>query len=207
MTAVVLVEGPSDAVVLRDLARRLELDGPHLTVESMGGVTNFARSLRAYADRPDVVVTGLCDGGEVRFVAAHELAHVARRHVWKGVAWFALLATPIAFVVAEATRRRGGIGDPANVPLAVLVLIVVELALLPFANAVSRRYEAEADWVALETTRDPVGGRRLFERFATANLASPSPPGWSYALLGTHPSLDDRIAMAEAWARVSARRR
>ena len=69
MTAVVLVEGPSDAVVLRDLARRLGLDGPDLSVVSMGGVTNFAQHLRTYADRPDTVVTGLCDGGEVRFVA------------------------------------------------------------------------------------------------------------------------------------------
>lgn len=144
--------------------------------------------------------------GEVRFVAAHELAHVARRHVWKGVAWFALLAIPIVFVVAGVTRRRGGIGNPAAVPLAVLVLVVVELALLPFANAVSRRYEAEADWMALEATRDPASARGLFERFATANLASPSPPTWSYVLRGTHPSLDERIAMAEAWRRFSARR-
>jgi STE24 endopeptidase len=146
--------------------------------------------------------------GEVRFMAAHELAHVARRHVWKGVAWFALLATPIVFVVAEATRRRGGLGDPAAVPLAVLVLVAVELALLPFANAVSRRYEAEADWVALQATRDPASARGLFERFATANLASPSPPAWSYVLLGTHPSLDERLAMVDAWEerRLSARR-
>jgi len=143
--------------------------------------------------------------GEVRFVAAHELAHVARRHVWKGVAWFALLATPIAFVVAEATRRRGGLGEPATVPLAVLALVAVELALLPFASAVSRRYEAEADWVALRATRDPVSARGLFERFATANLASPSPPTWTYVLLGTHPSLDERIAMTEAWERLRAR--
>jgi STE24 endopeptidase len=143
--------------------------------------------------------------GEVRFVAAHELAHVARRHVWKGVAWFALLATPIVFVVAEATRRRGGLGEPATVPLAVLVLVAVELALLPFAGAVSRRYEAEADWLALQATRDPASARGLFERFATANLASPSPPTWSYVLLGTHPSLDERIAMTEAWERLSPR--
>jgi len=69
MSAVVLVEGPSDAVVLRDLARRLGLDGPDLSVVSMGGVTNFAQHLRTYAGRPEVVVTGLCDGAEVRFLA------------------------------------------------------------------------------------------------------------------------------------------
>jgi len=69
MSAVVLVEGPSDAVVLRELACRLGLDGPDLSMVSMGGVTNFAQHLRTYAGRPEVVVTGLCDGAEVRFLA------------------------------------------------------------------------------------------------------------------------------------------
>jgi STE24 endopeptidase len=155
----------------------------------------------------DTLLDGRVPAAEIRFVAAHELAHVARRHVWKGVAWFALLATPIALVVAEATRRRGGLGEPAAVPLAVLVLVAVQLALLPFANAVSRRYEAEADWVALQVTRDPLAARGLLERFATTNLATPSPPTWSYVLLATHPSLDERIAMAEAWARRGPSRR
>ena len=39
--------------------------------------------------------------GEIRFVAAHELAHVARRHLWKGVAWFALLALPGAWLLGR----------------------------------------------------------------------------------------------------------
>jgi STE24 endopeptidase len=153
----------------------------------------------------DTLLDGRVPPPEIRFIAAHELAHVARRHVWKGVAWFALLATPIALVVALATRRRGGLGEPAAVPLALLVLAGVQLALLPFANAVSRRYEAEADWVGLQATRDPGAARGLFERFATANLAAPSPPTWAYVLLATHPSLEERIAMAEAWERVSRR--
>jgi STE24 endopeptidase len=156
----------------------------------------------------DTLLDGSVPRDEIRFVAAHELAHVARRHVWKGVAWLALLATPIAFVVATVTRRRGGLAEPAAVPLAVLALVAVQIALLPFANAVSRRYEAEADWAALQATRDPAAARGLFERFAETNLASPSPPTWSYVLLATHPSLDRRIAMAEAWAaRSSGRRR
>jgi STE24 endopeptidase len=144
----------------------------------------------------DTLLDGRVPPAEIRFIAAHELAHVARRHVWKGVAWFALLATPIALAVAEATRRRGGLGEPAAVPLAVLVLVGVQLALLPFATAVSRRYEAEADWVALQATRDAAGARGLFERFAGTNLVPPSPPAWSYVLLATHPSLEERIAMA-----------
>jgi STE24 endopeptidase len=197
---------------IRELGTRLGVRPREVEVEDVSDrTTRINAEVAGYGPTRRVILWSTLLGrevprAEVRFVAAHELAHVARRHVWKGVAWFALLATPIVLIVAEATRRRGGIGNPAAVPLAVLVLVVVELTLLPFANAVSRRYEAEADWVALQTTRDPAGARGLFERFATANLASPSPPTWSYVLRGTHPSLDQRIAMAEAWRRLSARR-
>jgi STE24 endopeptidase len=197
---------------IRELGTRLGVRPKEVDVEDVSDrTTRINAEVAGYGPTRRVILWSTLleenvPRGEVRFVAAHELAHVARRHVWKGVAWFALLATPIVLIVAEATRRRGGIGNPAAVPLAVLVLVVVELALLPFANAVSRRYEAEADWVALQTTRDPEGARGLFERFATANLADPSPPTWSYVLRGTHPSLDQRIAMAEAWRRLSARR-
>lgn len=200
------------AAEIRELGARLGVRPREVDVEDVSGrTTRINAEVAGYGPTRRVILWSTLleqdvPRGEVRFVAAHELAHVERRHVWKGVAWFALLATPIVLLVAGATRRRGGIAHPAAVPLAVLVLVAVELALLPFANAVSRRYEAEADWVALRATRDPAGARGLFERFATANLASPSPPTWSYVLLGTHPSLDERIAMAEAWARLSARR-
>jgi Zn-dependent protease with chaperone function len=200
------------AAQIRELGTRLGVRPREVDVEDVSDrTTRINAEVAGYGPTRRVILWSTLlqrdvPRGQVRFVAAHELAHVARRHVWKGVAWFALLAIPIVFLVAEVARRRGGIGNPAAVPLAVLVLVVVELALLPFANAVSRRYEAEADWVALETTRDPASARGLFERFATANLADPSPPTWSYVLRGTHPSLDQRIAMAEAWRRFSARR-
>lgn len=155
----------------------------------------------------DTLLDGRFTAGEIRFISAHEVAHVARLHLWKGLAWFVLLATPIAFVVAEVARRRGGLSEPGAVPLAVLAAVAVQLALLPFANVVSRRYEAEADWVALEATRDPAAAERLYRSFVVTNLAQPEPPAWSRVLLGTHPSLLDRIAMARAWeARRSTRR-
>jgi Zn-dependent protease with chaperone function len=148
----------------------------------------------------DTLLDGRFSPGEIRFISAHELAHVARRHVWKGLGWFVLLTLPITFVIAEVTRRRGGLGEPAAVPLAVLTVVVLELALLPLTNAVSRRYEAEADWVALEATRDPAAAAGLFRRFSETGLSQPQPPTWSYALRSTHPSLLQRIAMARAWA-------
>ncbi|MBD0330865.1 MAG: M48 family metalloprotease, partial [Thermoleophilia bacterium] len=78
----------------------------------------------------DTLLDGRFTEREVRFVAAHELAHAARRHLWKGLAWFALLAPLPALALAHGTRPRGGLGEPGAVPLAVLVAVCAQLALL-----------------------------------------------------------------------------
>src|ERR671937_784801 len=139
--------------------------------------------------------------GEIKVVAAHEFGHVAHRHIWKGIAWSALLTIPLFAVVAEATRRRGGMAQPEVVPFALLVIAVLSLAVTPFTNAVSRRYEAEADWSALRATHDPRDAETLFEKFASLDLQQPNPPGWSYVWLDNHPTIVQRIALARAWAR------
>jgi STE24 endopeptidase len=36
--------------------------------------------------------------------------------------------------------------------------------------------------------------------FATTSLADPDPPGWVELMLGTHPSLANRVAMAREWS-------
>jgi STE24 endopeptidase len=134
--------------------------------------------------------------GEVRFVAAHELAHVARRHPWKGVAWFALLALPGAWVLGRLVR----LGDPASLPAAALVLVVLQLATLPLVSAISRRYEAEADYEALRLTGGRAPAEALYRRFVTTSLADPDPPRLAHILLGTHPTVAERIATARAAA-------
>ena len=71
------------------------------------------------------------------------------------------------------------------------------------SNAISRRYEAEADWVALETTRDPVGAKRFLADLAEAGVRDPSPPRWWTIPFGTHPTLAERAGMADASGRRS----
>jgi STE24 endopeptidase len=137
--------------------------------------------------------------GEVKAVVAHELGHVKSRHILKGLLWFALFALPGAFLIAEVTRRRGGLEDPGNLPFAVLVLTVLSLVAAPFTNVVSRRYEAEADWRSLNATHDPASTKRLFRSFEKTSLEEPNPPLWDYLWLETHPTLMQRIAMAERY--------
>jgi STE24 endopeptidase len=145
----------------------------------------------------DTLFDGRFTDGEIRFVAAHELAHVERRHLWKGLAWFALLAVPGVFLLAWVSDRLGGLG-PRLVPLGLAFAFAWILVTQPLANAVSRRYEAEADWLALEATQDPESGVALDRNFVRTGLADPEPPAWVTFLYGTHPTPMQRIAMADA---------
>jgi len=147
----------------------------------------------------DTLLDGRFTEPELRVVIAHELGHLERHHIWKDVGWYALLAFPGAFVVARVTRRRGGMGTPEAVPLALLAIVVLDLLALPVQNAISRHMEAEADWEALQATHDPAAATALFKRFVATTLDEPSPSTWEYLLLENHPTIAQRIAMAEAW--------
>ena len=138
---------------------------------------------------------------EVEVVLAHELAHHSSQHIAKGLAWYALFALPGTYLLARITRRRGGMRAPEAVPLALLVLTVLQLLASPATNWISRRMEAEADWKALRSTNDPAAARGLFRGFAETSLADPQPPAWAHVLLDTHPTLAQRVAMANAYAR------
>jgi STE24 endopeptidase len=153
----------------------------------------------------DTLLNGRYSPGEIRVVAAHEFGHVARRHIWKGLGWYALIIIPGFWILARLTRRRGGMGRPEVVPFALLVITVFQLAVTPFENAVSRRYEAEADWRALQATRDPGSAVKLFRGFGRYDLQQPDPPVWSYIWIDNHPTLAQRIAMARAWAATRSR--
>jgi STE24 endopeptidase len=146
----------------------------------------------------DTALDGRLSRPEIRALAAHEFGHVEAKHIWKGIAWLFLFSVPGAYLVARVTRLRGGLAQPAAVPLALLTVFVLQLALLPAANAISRRYEAEADWLALRATGDPEAFEGLTRELAEASLADPDPPGWARLVLETHPTPLERVAMARS---------
>jgi STE24 endopeptidase len=160
--------------------------------------TGLGASQRVFLWRPIVLppFTPRMD----RFVLAHELGHLAHNHIWKSIGWYAVFALPLAYLIARATRRRGGMGMPEAVPLAIFVYVVFQLATLPLQNVVTRHLEAEADWSALRATHDPAAGRQLFRLFGSETLEDPNPPWWDYVFLQNHPTLMQRIEMTRAYA-------
>jgi len=98
------------------------------------------------------------------------------------------------------TRRRGGIDRPEAIPLALLVVVLLNTAATPFQAAITRHMEREADWMGLIATRDPASGQKLFQDFSTTSLSDPNPPTWAYLWFEDHPTLMQRIGMVRAWA-------
>lgn len=191
---------------VRTLEQREHVPGTPVTVQKVSAVTNEANAFStgfgpsSHVVLWDTLLDGRFTQGEVRVVIAHELGHVAHRHVLKGLTWLALLALPLAWLVTLATRSRGGLANPASLPLAMLALVVLSFFAKPFENAVSRRYEAEADWSALRATHDTASARRLFVDFERTSLQEPDPPLWEYLWLEDHPTLAQRLAMVERFA-------
>jgi Zn-dependent protease with chaperone function len=66
-------------------------------------------------------------------------------------------------------------GNPAAVPLSLLVIVVLDLLSLPVYNLISRHMEAEADWKALETTHDPASARALFSSSRSSRSTTRTP--------------------------------
>jgi len=55
--------------------------------------------------------------------------------------------------------------------------------------------------MSLQTTRDPTALAGVMRHFGAHDLSDPSPPTWAYVLFADHPTLIQRIAMADAWKR------
>jgi STE24 endopeptidase len=189
---------------VRQLAAREGVSGVKVEVLDIGGSPNAA-SMGIGPSRRILVWDTLLDGrfstGEVDVVLAHELGHQAHHDIWRLLGLEALFLVPAGIVVARVTRRRGGMRNPAAVPLGLFVFFLLQFLATPALYAASRRTEAAADWSALQATRDPAAARALFGRFVATSLEDPSPPWWGYAFFWDHPSMTQRVAMADAWQR------
>jgi STE24 endopeptidase len=202
------IGAPKLAAAVKQLEAREHAGQPTVRVEQVSDQTTAANAY-AIGLGPsssvfiwDTMLDGRFTTRELRFVIGHELAHLARLHLWKGIAWGVLIGIPLLAAVAFVTGRRGGLRNPGTVPLALLTLTVLQLALAPFTSAVSRRYEAEADWVGLQGTQDPEAAKGLFKEFVRTDLQDPSPPGWVHVFLDDHPTPLTRIEQAEAYKRL-----
>ena len=179
------------------------LDFSRRTAEANAAVIGLGRSRRVVI--ADTLLAEFSPA-EVDAVVAHELGH----HVHRDVQRLLLANAVLLWVGLFIADRLEPLALPilslpslAYVPGYPVLLFVVELFFLlvsPLLNWWSRALESAADRFALQLTREPAAFAAAMRRIGCQNLVELAPPRWSEVLLGTHPALQRRIELAEAWA-------
>jgi STE24 endopeptidase len=141
---------------------------------------------------------------EIGAVFAHELGHFKRHHIAKQVVLSGLVIYGSFFLCGTlyglTVSSMGFINqyDIAALPVFALYLMLFGLAVMPVNNAISRKFETEADDFAVRTIPDPRSFIRAMERLASMNLSEKKPSPVVEAIFYGHPSIARRIESARS---------
>jgi STE24 endopeptidase len=200
-----LPDGPLRTRIL-DLADREGVDVDDVLVADASRRTT---TLNAYVSgfgstRRVVVYDNLVEDlgeDETLSVVAHELSHAKHQDVLVGsalgAAGAALGVGLLALVLPGRGREGRGAADPRSVPRILALVAVAGLLASPVQNGISRRVETRADVDALAATGDPEAFVAVQQQLARRSVADLTPPAWSQAWFGSHPTTMSRIALAE----------
>lgn len=142
---------------------------------------------------------------EIETVLAHELAHHVHNDLLKGLALEAVIIlvgmwiASVVFIWGVPFYGFDGISDVANLPLFAVAMGLFGLLTMPAANFFSRRMEKAADLYALRSTGKSLAFRSVMLKLANQNLSEASPPAWVRFMFHAHPSVDERVGVAEAF--------
>ncbi|HEX2073299.1 MAG TPA: M48 family metallopeptidase [Geodermatophilus sp.] len=192
---------PVQDVLVSDASRRTTALNAY--VSGLGSTRRIVLYDTVLADLPD---------DEIASIVGHELGHVVHDDVLTGTLIGALGAAAGVSILGWGLSwtpllRRAGADrptDPRVIPLVLFLLGAATLVGTPVLNLVSRHVEARADLRALELTRDPEAFIAMQRRLATTNLSDPDPPAAWQWFFGSHPTVPQRVAFAQDWARLEA---
>lgn len=146
------------------------------------------------------------DERQIAVVFAHELGHYIHKHIVKMIGLSAVVTSGlVALIYWRLNPFAGSAADWAGAVSAfaqiMLISTLYPLAIGPLTNAISRHFERQADWKALEMTDDAPAYRGAFDLLTRMNLADPEPPRWEEIMFDDHPAMNKRLAMASAYER------
>ncbi|HVO12797.1 MAG TPA: M48 family metallopeptidase [Vicinamibacteria bacterium] len=148
-----------------------------------------------------------CSLAEIEAVMGHEVGHYVLHHIPTTI-----LFTAVVIVIGFALLKRGfealatgpgarwgirGVGDPAGLPLALVLLSTYFFVLTPVLNSWTRTQEAEADLFGINASGQPDGEARVDLMLGEYRKLDPRP--LEEVLFFDHPSGRSRILMAMRW--------
>jgi STE24 endopeptidase len=142
---------------------------------------------------------------EVEVVLAHEIGHHAHHDLWRTLALDAVILSAALFVADRVVRvaapwvGHAGPRDLAALPLLALVVGVMWSLATPLRHLQSRRQERQADRFALKMTGRTEAFSTAVRRLGALHLSEERPSLATRWLYHRHPSVDERLALAEAF--------
>ncbi|MCX5687159.1 MAG: M48 family metallopeptidase [Candidatus Omnitrophica bacterium] len=142
---------------------------------------------------------------EIESVMAHELGHHKMNHMWKliisgGIFTFiTFFFTNIIFLKLHNFFGYIMLYDYESLVLIYFIVSVFNLALIPAANALSRRLEKDADEFSLKATHNTSAFISAMKKLSEQNLADVNPGRFYELMLYDHPPIGRRIAFAESF--------
>ena len=181
-----------------------EMDASRQTTRMSANVSGFGRTMRITLN-DNLLRRG--SPQEIQAVMGHEMGHYVLNHIPKtlmlmlivSVCFFGFLQWSINFCLArwgEKWQIRG-IGDPAVLPLVVLLASMFFFVLTPIQNTQTRTEEAEADMFGLDASRQPDGFARAALHLGEYRKMRPGPI--EEFIFFDHPSGYNRIHRAMQW--------
>lgn len=197
------------------LADKADIPADHVYEVNMSEKTN---SLNAYVTGVgsnsrivlwDTTLNSL-DEDEILFIMAHEMAHYVEKHIYIGIAGYLLLTLVGLWLtdkwMKRAIRKRGGLyqleskQEIASLPLFLLITSILLFVANPLTNYVSRVQETRADEYALEMTDNPEAAITSFQKLSKSGLSQMNPPYLVKLFRNSHPSMLERIQLANQYA-------
>ena len=138
---------------------------------------------------------------EVEVILAHEFAHYQLKHMIKLIAVNSLVTLGLFYLIFKTSVYTLGIFkldsllQLSSLPLVFLYFMLFGIIMQPLEAYFSRRFEKEADGLALKVTGDKEAFISLMEKLAAQNLADRNPIIKFFFF--THPPIDERIKIAK----------
>jgi Zn-dependent protease with chaperone function len=145
---------------------------------------------------------------EVLSVMGHEMGHYVLQHIWKSTA-FGVVMTFIAMFITQRiydrdVRSRGLTrGDPATLPLLLLIVSILTFLASPVINGYSRWQEHQSDVFSLEMTGLNEAMATAFIKLAEDSKVNPRPHPFIEFWRYSHPALGERVEFALGYKRVT----
>ncbi len=140
---------------------------------------------------------------EVEVILAHEFAHYRLKHIIKLIVVNSLVTLGLFYLIFKTSIyvlkafKLSSLLDLSSLPLVFLYFIIFGIILQPLEAFVSRKFEKEADLLALKVTANKEAFISLMEKLAAQNLADRNPLPIVKFFFFTHPPIDERIKIAK----------